>query len=72
VVDNQGICIAGRSSKLSEAKECERERARGERERERKLKDEAAPYVKEGNQVNSKRLKVNIHRVKKELNTYQV
>ncbi len=55
LVGNQGICIAGRSSKQSEQKSA------SENERERKLKDKAAPYVKEGNHVNSKRLKVNIH-----------
>ncbi len=51
LVDNQEICIAGRSSK--QASQSEREER--ERERERKLKDEAAPYVKEGNHVNSKK-----------------
>ncbi len=43
------------ASKRVQARSSER------RERERKLKDEVAPYVKEGNHVNSKRLKVNIH-----------
>jgi hypothetical protein len=34
------------------------------RERKRKLKDEVTPYVKEGNHVNSKRLKINKYPVK--------
>jgi hypothetical protein len=61
LVDNQGICIAGRSSSKQSEQKSPSESEREERERERKLKDEAAHYVKEGNHVNSKRLKVNIH-----------